>query len=354
MPDTPLAGTPLTRDERPGTTPMTLNRFPRAIAALLLAAGLPGAHAQRMSAAPDCIVLSGGTGAAFADAKVDGTWLSVNRQVTDLLLEDLRENGYAVRKIFTEAADRDAKPNKALAATAASGCAHVLQVSHRVGDDADGPFFSFDISLLRFVRADGGPPVPGSQTTAVSDFAKNYRHPRTVDELEKFHTGTFANEVFRDLLASHAIDADFAPDPDSTIVHKTYDRLAAANQVKETHVRHILVDDQAKARRAIARIQAGESFADVARQMSSDTGSAAAGGDLGWAKSTTYVPEFARAVEAFQPKGLDPDPVHSSFGWHVIEVLEARPAPFPAFDDVKLGIALALKQRHAEALKAKP
>lgn len=333
---------------------MMLPRPVRAIAALLLAVDLHSAFAQRMASAPDCIVVSGGTGSQFQDAQVDGLWLEINRRVSDLVFEDLFENGYAVRKVFTGAADRDAKPAKALAAVAQSGCAHLLQVSHQVGEDADGKFFSFDISLLRFVREDGGPPTPGSQTKAVSDFRKVYRHPRTAEEMEQFHTGTFANEVYNDVRASRAVEADFAPDPDAKIVRQTYDRIAAENLGQEMHVRHILVADEAQARAAIARIRAGEPFDAVARQVSTDTGSAVNGGDLAWAKPAAYVPEFARAVEAYAPKGLDPDPVRSQFGWHVVEVLETRPAAFPAFDDVKARVAQTLKQRHDEGLKAKP
>lgn len=332
---------------------MTLSRSVRTVVALALAASLNAAFAQRMASAPDCIVVSGGTGSVFADPKIDGLWLEINRKVSDPLFEDLRENGYAVRSVFTDAAERDAKPNKALAAVAASGCAHLLQVSHMVGDDADGRYFTFQVSLLRFVRADGGQPTPGSQTTAVADFKKDYRHPRTEEEMTRFHTGTFANEVFRDLVASQAIERDFAPDPDSTVVHQAYERVVSQNAGSEMHVRHILVADESKARAAIARIQHGESFETVAREISIDTGSAAKGGDLDWSKPVAFVPEFAHAVEALAPKGFDPEPVRTQFGWHVIEVLETRPAKFPPFDDVKGRIAATLKQRHDEALKAK-
>jgi parvulin-like peptidyl-prolyl isomerase len=334
---------------------MTPTRHLRPFVALLMAGCLHGAFAQRMSAAPDCLVVSGGTGAKFSDAKIDAIWLEINRQVSANLFTDLRENGYAARQVFTEAVDRDAQPSKALAAVARSGCGQLLQVSHQVDEDADGSYFAFDISLLRFVRVeDGGPPTPGSQTKAVSDFHKTYRHPRTTEEMDKFHTGTFANEVFSDLRASRAIEVDFSPDPDSTVVHQAYDRVIAAQPKGiEAHVRHILVPDEAQARAAIARIQHGEQFGVVAREMSIDTGSRDKGGDLDWARSAAYVPEFAHAVEAHAPKGFDPDPVRTQFGWHVIEVLETRAARFPSFDDVKVRLATTLKARHDEAMKAK-
>ena len=321
-------------------------------AVLMLAANLQAVYAQRMANAPDCMVVSGGTGSAFGDPNIDGLWLTINRKITDLLFDDLRENGYAARNVFTDAADRDVKPNKALAAVGASGCAHLLQVSHQVGEDAGGRFFTFQVSLLRFVSDDGGPPTPGSSTRAVSDFTKEYRHPRTQEEMDRFHTGTFANEAFRDVVASHAIDHDFAPDPDATIVRQTYDRIAAANTGKEMHVRHLLVDDESKARAALGRIQRGEPFATVAHDVSIDLPSAAKGGDLEWAKPASYTPAFAHAVEALAPKGMTAEPVRSPFGWHVIEVLETRPAKFPSFDDVKVRIAATLKERHDEALKA--
>jgi peptidyl-prolyl cis-trans isomerase SurA len=101
--------------------------------------------------------------------------------------------------------------------------------------------------------------------------------------------------------------------------------------VQQTHARHILIkvnelvsEEDAK-RRLLAlkeRIEHGADFAELAR-LNSEDGSAAKGGDLGWLSPGDTVPEFERAMDAL-PVGAISDPVHTPFGWHLIQVLERR------------------------------
>jgi parvulin-like peptidyl-prolyl isomerase len=91
------------------------------------------------------------------------------------------------------------------------------------------------------------------------------------------------------------------------------------------HIRHILVATEEEANQVIASLNAGESFADLARAVSTDTGSGAQGGDLGWAPIsqyvTDYVDEFATASRD-AALGSIVGPIQSQFGYHVIQVLE--------------------------------
>ncbi|MBL8154390.1 MAG: peptidylprolyl isomerase [Anaerolineae bacterium] len=84
-------------------------------------------------------------------------------------------------------------------------------------------------------------------------------------------------------------------------------------------VRHILVATEAEAQDIIAALNAGESFSALARAVSTDTGSGARGGELGWAPVTQYVTEFADAVRAAE-LGAIVGPVKSEFGYHIIQV----------------------------------
>ncbi|HET9733300.1 MAG TPA: peptidylprolyl isomerase [Acidimicrobiales bacterium] len=84
-------------------------------------------------------------------------------------------------------------------------------------------------------------------------------------------------------------------------------------------VSHILVASQAQAEAALAQIKAGTPFAAVAKSMSTDTGSASQGGNLGCGPADQYVASFAHAVETL-PVGQLSAPVQSQFGWHVILV----------------------------------
>ncbi|CNE53885.1 peptidyl-prolyl cis-trans isomerase SurA [Yersinia rohdei] len=103
--------------------------------------------------------------------------------------------------------------------------------------------------------------------------------------------------------------------------------------VTELHARHILLkpspvmtDDQARAKlsAAAADIKSGKaSFATIAKEISQDPGSAMQGGDLGWASPDIYDPAFRDAVMKLQ-KGEISAPVHSSFGWHLIQLVDTR------------------------------
>ena len=103
--------------------------------------------------------------------------------------------------------------------------------------------------------------------------------------------------------------------------------------VTEVHARHILLkpspimtDQQArlKLEEIAADIRSGKtSFADAAKAFSQDPGSANQGGDLGWASPEAYDPAFRDALTRLQ-RGQLSAPVHSSFGWHLIELMDTR------------------------------
>ena len=116
------------------------------------------------------------------------------------------------------------------------------------------------------------------------------------------------------------------------LVHMADMRGGGGQMVEQTRVRHILVrpseimtDEQARDLVASLkeRAEAGEDFADLAREFSEDIGSAAEGGDLGWTNPGQMVPEFEAAM-AETPVGELSDPVQSQFGWHVLEVMDRR------------------------------
>jgi peptidyl-prolyl cis-trans isomerase SurA len=106
----------------------------------------------------------------------------------------------------------------------------------------------------------------------------------------------------------------------------------AAAAVQQTHARHILIkvtpavsayDARRKLTELKERLQhKAAKFEDLARLFSND-GSAAKGGDLGWLYPGDTVPEFEAAMNALKP-GEVGGPVESSFGFHLIEVIERK------------------------------
>lgn len=122
----------------------------------------------------------------------------------------------------------------------------------------------------------------------------------------------------------------------------------------ETRARHILVgvgsgrsESQAQAfvEQAMARLEQGESFAAVAREMSDDQGSAVNGGDLGWLSPGQTVPEFDEAMNELDV-GEVSSPVRSQFGYHIIEVMDRRRSSV-SNQDMREQVRQAIFQRRA-------
>lgn len=116
-------------------------------------------------------------------------------------------------------------------------------------------------------------------------------------------------------------------------VLKVIDRDKASGfKVTQTRARHILlrISERAPAQTVAARleqvrrqIERGErKFEEAAKELSED-GSAASGGDLGWASPGQFVPEFEEAMNKLSVGGISP-PVASRFGVHLIQVQERR------------------------------
>ena len=120
---------------------------------------------------------------------------------------------------------------------------------------------------------------------------------------------------------------------------------------EEVHAKHILVDSEAQAKDIVTQLQKGADFDALAKQYSKDKG-AGGGDDLGFFKKEDMVPEFAAAAFALQPGQITQAPVHTQFGWHVIEVTERRQDKPPSFADAKNELRQRMAQEAAEKVVA--
>jgi peptidyl-prolyl cis-trans isomerase SurA len=123
--------------------------------------------------------------------------------------------------------------------------------------------------------------------------------------------------------------------PSGFHILKLHDRRGGEDNkvivINQTHVRHILIkvseltsENDARNRiiRLKERLDNGANFEELAKLHSEDP-SASTGGDLNWVSPGDTVPEFEQAMDRLQPGGIS-DPVQSTFGWHIIQVLERR------------------------------
>jgi len=132
-------------------------------------------------------------------------------------------------------------------------------------------------------------------------------------------------------------------------------------QPERRRVRHILLaldptadkaaGDAAKASilKTRERIEAGEDFATLAKELSQDPGSAGRGGDLGFIEKGLMDPAFDQAAFSLSKGGVS-EAVRSQFGYHLIEVTEIEPAVTKPFEEVKDDLVAELKKRGDEGL----
>ncbi|MFO1201901.1 MAG: peptidylprolyl isomerase [Tabrizicola sp.] len=122
-------------------------------------------------------------------------------------------------------------------------------------------------------------------------------------------------------------------------LQKAYDdRFKDAKPQTEYHAAHILVATQEEADALKTELAGGADFAELAKAKSTDTGSGANGGDLGWFGLGMMVKPFEDAVVGAKV-GEVTGPVQTDFGYHLILVKETRIAEKPTLDQLRDDLA---------------
>lgn len=119
---------------------------------------------------------------------------------------------------------------------------------------------------------------------------------------------------------------------------------------QELHLEHILLNTREEAESLLGAIRGGANFEAMAKQHSVDP-TAANGGDLGFLGKGGINPAFEPAVYQMKP-GEVSGPIASSFGFHLVKFVEARPAhepvPLDAARDEILHELLLQKQQKVQ------
>ena len=131
------------------------------------------------------------------------------------------------------------------------------------------------------------------------------------------------------------------------------DRYLQDEQRQASHILILFNDDEdaaeAKAADLVARIGAGESFEDLAKEFSEDDGTVEQGGDLGTLTRSQLPGDLGAAIFSM-PEGAVEGPVKSDFGFHVVRldrILERGPLPL---DQVRSELTIELQDQKAESL----
>ncbi len=111
-------------------------------------------------------------------------------------------------------------------------------------------------------------------------------------------------------------------------IKQAYDGYVAGfPKIPELKTRHILVEDEATAKDLIKQLKEGADFAALAKEHSTDA-TKDNGGDLGYiSKQDQVIPEFLETAFALEPGSMTEKPLKTEFGYHIIEVTEARDRP---------------------------
>jgi len=118
----------------------------------------------------------------------------------------------------------------------------------------------------------------------------------------------------------------------------------------KVHAAHILVKTEAEAVAIKKRLDAGEDFAKVAKEKSTDQTAKTNGGDLGFVEyNDPQMDKTFMAAASAQAVGKISAPVNTQFGWHIIKTIAKQEFPVKKFEVVKAEVEKALITKDKEA-----
>ena len=159
-------------------------------------------------------------------------------------------------------------------------------------------------------------------------------------DLKIQRTGLLAQQLVQQYLSQHPVSEDQ--------IKAAYDTQTKAMSGTEYRARHILVATQQQAENIINQLNHGANFATLAKKYSTDA-TAKQGGELGWFSPDQMVPAFSAAVAQLKKGEYTKQPVHTQFGWHVIQLEDTRSVPPPSLDSVRDQLTNSLEGQEVEA-----
>jgi peptidyl-prolyl cis-trans isomerase D len=110
----------------------------------------------------------------------------------------------------------------------------------------------------------------------------------------------------------------------------------------------LISETRAKADKIVAKLRQGGDFAALAKRYSQDSLSASSGGDLGFIAKGDMDPQFEKVLFSLEINKIS-DPVKTQQGFHIIQLMEIKPAEQKSFESVREQVERDYKQRAAES-----
>ncbi|MFB4163735.1 peptidylprolyl isomerase [Alteribacillus sp. JSM 102045] len=157
-----------------------------------------------------------------------------------------------------------------------------------------------------------------------------------IESIDDFKNDFLKPQLVLEELAT--ADVEINEDDKKTYFEKNQEDLESIS------ARHILVEDEDTANKILEKLENGEDFAELAKEHSTDPGSASEGGELDTFSRGEMVEEFDEAAFSMEPGEIS-DPVESEFGYHIIEVLEKN----ETYEELEAEIEERLKEEQAKS-----
>jgi foldase protein PrsA len=164
---------------------------------------------------------------------------------------------------------------------------------------------------------------------------------------ERGYTDAQVHELIRDQLISEALYKKIVKGvkvTDKDLKDYYEQNIANYRQGESRDVRHILVQNKAKADQIYEQLRGGASFAALAKKYSKDPGTKDKGGKFTVVKDQGVAPEFEKTTFELKTGELA-KPIKTQYGWHVIEAVgPIKPPRVTPFEDVKKQIKSTVTQ----------
>ena len=183
------------------------------------------------------------------------------------------------------------------------------------------------------------------------------QRPETRERLERAHDAALAELYLQSLAeapegfpSEAELEAAYEANKAAFLVARQYRLaqifIAAAKGDKEAEAK-----GQARLAEVAKKLKArGADFAALAREHSDTKGEAENGGEIGWLPEPQIVPEIRQAVAGLAKDGLA-EPIRLDDGWHIVKLLDTKPAGSRPLAEVRDGLAEQLRQKRAQAVR---